>query len=172
MKTLNTLTLAGTLALTAIAGAATTNHSLPKEQTMKLGNFSVSLAVQDIRASKAFYEKLDFEEVGGEIEQNWVILQNGPTTIGLFQGMFENNIMTFNPGWTKDKEALDDFQDVRELQSILKERGLTLTSEADESTEGPASFVLADPDGNTILFDQHVPSPKRESSADGPGNAR
>ncbi len=118
-------------------------------------------AVKDIKASKAFYEKLDFKEVGGKLEQNWIILQNGTTTIGLFQGMFEKNIMTFNPGWTKDQETLKDFQDVRELQRALKKRGITMTTEADESTEGPASFVIADPDGNTIYVDQHVPRPKR-----------
>ncbi len=127
---------------------------------MQLGAFSVSLAVKDIKASKAFYEKLDFKEVG-KLEQNWLILQNGTTTIGLFQGMFEKNIMTFNPGWTTDQETLEEFQDVRELQSTLKERGLKLSTEADESSKGPASFVLVDPDGNSILVDQHVPSPKR-----------
>ncbi len=134
----------------------------PKQnEAMQLGVFSVSLAVKDIKASKAFYEKLDFKEVAGKLEQNWLILQNGTTTIGLFQGMFERNIMTFNPGWTTDKETLEEFQDVRELQRTLKERGLKLSTEADESSKGPASFVLVDPDGNPILFDQHVPSPKR-----------
>lgn len=128
---------------------------------MELGIFSVSLAVKDIKASKAFYEQLDFHQVGGKLEQNWLVLQNGTTTIGLFQGMFAGNILTFNPGWTKDKKALEDFQDVRELQAILKERGIRLTTEADASTKGPASFTLADPDGNMILFDQHVPSAKR-----------
>ncbi|MBL8729547.1 MAG: VOC family protein [Planctomycetes bacterium] len=128
---------------------------------MELGIFSVSLTVKDIKASKAFYEKLDFRQVGGKLEQNWVVLQNGTTTIGLFQGMFDANILTFNPGWTKDKQALKDFQDVRELQSTLKQRGIALTTEADPATTGPASFTLADPDGNMILFDQHVPSPKR-----------
>ena len=132
-----------------------------QKEAMPLGAFSVSLAVKDIKASKAFYEKLDFKEVGGKLEQNWLILQNGTTTIGLFQGMFEKNIMTFNPGWTTDQETLEEFQDVRELQSTLKERGLKLSTEADESSKGPASFVLVDPDGNSILFDQHVPSPKR-----------
>ncbi len=121
---------------------------------MQLGVFSVSLAVKDIKASKAFYEKLDFREVGGKLEQNLIILQNGTTTIGLFQGMFEKNIMTFNPGWTTDQETLEEFQDVRELQSTLKERGLKLSTEADESSKGPASFVLVDPDGNSILVDQ------------------
>ena len=128
---------------------------------MQLGVFSVSLTVKDIKASKAFYEKLDFKEVAGKLEQNWLVLQNGTTTIGLFQGMFERNIMTFNPGWTIDNETLKDFQDVRELQSTLKQRGLTLKTEADESGTGPASFTLVDPDGNPILFDQHVPSPTR-----------
>ena len=128
---------------------------------MELGNFSVSLTVKDITASKAFYEKLDFKEVGGKLEENWIVLQNGNARIGLFQGMFDKNIMTFNPGWTKDKETLKDFQDVRELQRTLKARGITMATEADETTEGPAHFMVTDPDGNTLLFDQHVPSPKR-----------
>jgi catechol 2,3-dioxygenase-like lactoylglutathione lyase family enzyme len=128
---------------------------------MELGNFSVSLAVKDIKASKAFYEKLDFKEVGGKLEQNWIVLQNGNAKIGLFQGMFDKNIMTFNPGWTHDKQTLTDFEDVRDLQRTLKARGLTMATEADEATQGPAHFMLTDPDGNTLLFDQHVPSPKR-----------
>ena len=128
---------------------------------MELGNFSVSLTVKDIKASKAFYEKLDFKEVGGKLEENWIVLQNGNARIGLFQGMFDKNLMTFNPGWTKDKETPKDFQDVRELQRTFKARGITMTTEADESTEGPAYFMVADPDGNTLLFDQHVPGPKR-----------
>lgn len=127
---------------------------------MELGKFSVSLAVKDIHASKAFYEKLDFKEVAGVLEQNWVVLQNGATTIGLFQGMFDKNIMTFNPGWSKDKETLTHFQDVRDLQRSLKARGIEVAPEADETTEGPAHFMVTDPDGNTLLFDQHVPSPK------------
>jgi catechol 2,3-dioxygenase-like lactoylglutathione lyase family enzyme len=133
----------------------------PEKKLMELGNFSVSLAVRDIKASKAFYEKLDFKEVGGKLEENWIVLQNGSARIGLFQGMFDKNIMTFNPGWSKDKETLKDFQDVRELQRTLKARGLRLSPEADEATEGPAFFMVSDPDGNTLLFDQHVPSPKR-----------
>jgi catechol 2,3-dioxygenase-like lactoylglutathione lyase family enzyme len=161
MHALTVLALAGAF----LAGVTTTQNPdtrpQTKKQTMQLGNFSVSLTVKDIKASKAFYEQLDFRQVGGKLEQNWVILQNGTTTIGLFQGMFEKNMLTFNPGWTKDKEALKDFQDVRELQSVLKQRGVELTSEADESGDGPASFTLADPDGNPILFDQHVPRPKR-----------
>ena len=146
------------LVTAGVASHPTTQES--QEESMKLGAFSVSLAVKDIKASKEFYEKLDFEEVGGNLEQNWLILRNGTTTIGLFQGMFEQNIMTFNPGWTSDNEALEDFQDVREIQKLLKERGLEMNPEADESTSGPASFVLVDPDGNPVLFDQHGESPK------------
>ena len=123
---------------------------------MKLGAFSVSLAVKDISRSLAFYEKLGFEKVGGDQRQNWLILRNGETTIGLFQGMFERNILTFNPGWNGHAEPLEEFEDVREIQKRLKAKGLTLTSEADESTTGPASLTLIDPDGNTILIDQHV----------------
>jgi catechol 2,3-dioxygenase-like lactoylglutathione lyase family enzyme len=130
-----------------------------KDSGMQLGNFSVSLAVKDIKASKAFYEKLDFKQVAGKLEQNWVILQNGTTTIGLFQGMFERNGLTFNPGWTHEMKTLKDFEDVRELQRTLKQRGLELKAEADPSTDGPASFALVDPDGNPILVDQHVPKP-------------
>ncbi len=162
MKGLTTLAVAGGLALVTFAGTSLSQSAKPKhKEPMQLGVFSVSLAVKDIKASKAFYEKLDFTEVAGELEQNWLILQNGTTTIGLFQGMFEKNIMTFNPGWTTDQETLEEFQDVRELQSTLKERGLELSTEADETSKGPASFVLVDPDGNSILFDQHVPSPGR-----------
>ncbi len=161
MKAL-TLTVAGVLASMAILAATTTRSAETKEKkAMDLGNFSVSLTVKDIKASKAFYEKLDFKEVGGNLEENWIVLQNGNARIGLFQGMFDKNIMTFNPGWTKDRETLTDFQDVRELQRTLKGRGISMTTEADETTEGPAHFMITDPDGNTILVDQHVPSPKR-----------
>ena len=156
------LTLAGALASIAIVATTTTPSAETKEKkAMELGNFSVSLTVKDIKASKAFYEKLDFKEVGGKLEENWIVLQNGNARIGLFQGMFDNNIMTFNPGWTKDKVTLTDFQDVREIQRTLKARGITVAPEADETTEGPAHFMVTDPDGNTLLFDQHVPSPKR-----------
>ena len=161
MKTL-TLVFVGAITLFGAVGAGIAPSTQAKEnKRMDLGNFSISLVVKDIRASKAFYEKLDFKEVGGELEQNWIVLQNGAARIGLFQGMFDKNIMTFNPGWTKDKETMKDFQDVRELQRILKARGLTMAPEADETTEGPAYFQVTDPDGNTLLFDQHVPSPKR-----------
>lgn len=123
---------------------------------MELGAFSVSLTVQDIEASKAFYEKLGFQVVGGEMAHNWLILKNGQHVIGLFQGMFDKNILTFNPGWDQNAQKLDTFTDVRELQRQLKAQGVALLSEADESTTGPASIMLADPDGNPILIDQHV----------------
>lgn len=126
---------------------------------MELGAFSVSLAVQDLEASRAFYESLGFTRIGGEPEQNWLILQNGATTIGLFQGMFEQNILTFNPGWGPQAEPLEDFTDVRELQAKLKEAGAIFATEADPDSDGPASFVLLDPDGNPVLIDQHVPKP-------------
>ena len=127
---------------------------------MNLGAFSISLAVKDIAASRAFYEKLGFEQVGGYPTQNWLILRNGDTTIGLFQGMFERNTLTFNPGWTGQAETLEEFEDVREIQQSLRANGLDLASEADESTIGPASLTLVDPDGNPILVDQHVECPQ------------
>lgn len=123
---------------------------------MQLGAFSISLAVKDIEASKSFYEKFGFKAFAGDAAQNWLILKNGDTVIGLFQGMFENNILTFNPGWDSNAQKLDSFTDVRELQRQLKAQGVELATEADESTTGPASFVVVDPDGNSILFDQHV----------------
>lgn len=123
---------------------------------MQLGAFSVSLAVKDIAASKAFYEKLGFEKVGGEESQNWLILRNGKTTIGLFQGMFDKNTLTFNPGWDAECKTLEDFTDVRELQKSLKQKGVKLETEADETGTGPGSFMLFDPDGNPVLVDQHV----------------
>ena len=123
---------------------------------MQLGAFSISLAVKNIEASKAFYEKFGFEVVGGDPSQNWLILRNAGHTIGLFQGMFESNILTFNPGWDAEAQPLDSFTDVRELQRHLKAQGVQLVSEADEETTGPASLVAVDPDGNTILVDQHV----------------
>ena len=123
---------------------------------MQLGAFSVSLAVKDIAASRAFYEQLGFAVTGGEQEHGWLILKNGSTVIGLFQGMFEQNILTFNPGWTQDAQAMGQFTDVRQLQRELKARGVALATEADEGTSGPAHFTLMDPDGNPILVDQHV----------------
>ena len=123
---------------------------------MKLGAFSISLSVKDINVSKEFYENLGFKVFAGEIEKNYLIMKNEKSLIGLFQGMFENNILTFNPGWNTEANKLKNFDDVREIQRELKEKGIKLESEADESTTGPGSFVLIDPDGNTILIDQHV----------------
>lgn len=123
---------------------------------MELGAFSISLAVKDIHASQAFYEQLGFKVFGGDISQNWLIMKNGDHVIGLFQGMFEQNILTFNPGWDQNAQILDTFTDIREIQRQLKAHGLAFLSEADESTTGPASFMLLDPDGNPVLLDQHV----------------
>jgi len=123
---------------------------------MKLGCFSVSLAVKNIKASFAFYENLGFDKFHGDMEQGWLILSNGDTKIGLFEGMFEKNMMTFNPGWDANAQTLESFTDVRDIQKKLKAEGVELASEADEGTSGPASFMVIDPDGNPILIDQHV----------------
>lgn len=123
---------------------------------MQLGAFSVSLVVKDLVASRAFYEKLGFTAFAGDPSQNWLILKNEAAVIGLFQGMFERNTLTFNPGWDSNASPLEDFTDVRELQRRLKEQGVELVSEADETTTGPAYFMAVDPDGNPVLFDQHV----------------
>ena len=123
---------------------------------MELGAFSISLAVKDLEASRKFYEKFGFKAFAGNPAQNWQILKNGDHVIGLFQGMFDKNILTFNPGWDQNAQKLATFTDVRELQRQLKAQGVQLMSEADASTTGPASFMAVDPDGNTILFDQHV----------------
>lgn len=122
---------------------------------MKLGSFSISLAVKDIQASRGFYTKLGFEEIGGNIDENWLILRNGDHVIGLFHGMFEKNMLTFNPGWDQQCANLESFTDVRDLQKELKSQGVEFATETDESAEGPGSFMIADPDGNPILFDQH-----------------
>ena len=122
---------------------------------MQLGAFSISLAVKNLDASRAFYEKLGFEAFGGDGE-HFQIMKNGETVIGLFQGMFENNLLTFNPGWDQDANTLDDYTDIRELQQALKAQGIEIREEIDPSTTGPASFMIFDPDGNPILFDQHV----------------
>ena len=123
---------------------------------MELGAFSISLAVKDIEASRRFYEKFGFKAFGGDAAQNWLILKNGDHVIGLFQGMFEKNILTFNPGWDSNAQKLASFTDIRDLQRQLKAQGVQLQQQADESTTGPASFVAVDPDGNPILVDQHV----------------
>jgi catechol 2,3-dioxygenase-like lactoylglutathione lyase family enzyme len=122
---------------------------------MSLGAFSISLAVKDLAASRAFYESLGFEAAGGDPAAGWLILREGSTVIGLFQGMFERNMLTFNPGWDQQAEPVDPFTDVRDIQRRLKDSGLSFVQEADESSTVPASFVLADPDGNPVLFDQH-----------------
>ena len=122
---------------------------------MKLGSFSVSLNVKDIKASQVFYEKLRFEPFAGDPNQGWLILRNGETVIGLFVGMIEANTLTFNPGWDQNAQNLDEFEDIRDIQKRLKADGIAFVSEADETTSGPASFVVMDPDGNPILVDQH-----------------
>jgi catechol 2,3-dioxygenase-like lactoylglutathione lyase family enzyme len=126
---------------------------------MQLGNFALCLAVNDLTASRAFYEKLGFAQVSGDPAQNWLVLRNSTTKIGLFQWMFPKNMLTFNPGWTSDAKALDEFQDVRDIQAALMEQGIQPEPAADPKSTGPASFMIVDPDGNPILFDQHVPRP-------------
>jgi catechol 2,3-dioxygenase-like lactoylglutathione lyase family enzyme len=123
---------------------------------MELGTFSVSLAVKDIRKSLTFYEALGFKEFHGDIEQGWVIIGNGQTKIGLFQGMFDKNILTFNPGWDSNANPVEGFTDVREIQKSVRSKGIEPVTEADNETTGPASFTVIDPDGNPILIDQHV----------------
>jgi catechol 2,3-dioxygenase-like lactoylglutathione lyase family enzyme len=131
------------------------------EAPLRLGKFSVSLAVKNIAKSREFYEKLGFRVTGGDQSKNWLVLQNETSTIGLFQGMFSKNMLTFNPGWDRDRKTLPDFDGVRDIQKTLKNRGLTLKTEADEATTGPASLIVEDPDGNPILVDQFVPKPKK-----------
>ncbi|MGB0513529.1 MAG: VOC family protein [Wenzhouxiangellaceae bacterium] len=123
---------------------------------MQLGAFSVSLNVKDLRASKEFYELLGFRVFGGDLEENYLIMKNESTLVGLFQGMFQDNILTFNPGWDANANALDEFDDIRDIQKVLKDGGVELEHEADEDTGGPGSFLVRDPDGNLILVDQHV----------------
>ncbi|MCP3929778.1 MAG: VOC family protein [Bacteroidetes bacterium] len=123
---------------------------------MKLGAFSVSLNVNNINASKSFYENIGFTVFGGDIKMNYLIMKNGNSMIGLFQGMFENNILTFNPGWDENAQNIEKFEDVREIQKHLKSKNIKLTTEADENTSGPESIMISDPDGNIILIDQHV----------------
>lgn len=123
---------------------------------MMLGTFSLSLAVKDLAASRTFYGKLGFTSIAGDADKGWLILQNGTTTIGLFQGMFERNLLTFNPGWDSSCQKLESFTDVRELQRRLRAAGIEPQKAADETTTGPESFVVVDPDGNPILVDQHV----------------
>ncbi len=161
--------IVGLLLMIALGGFASMNIAPPsspatqpaaaKETPMELGNFSVSLTVKDLQASRAFYEKLGFRQVGGDAAQNWLVLQNSTAVIGLFQGMFERNMLTFNPGWDRNRQTPASFDDVRDLQKRFKELGLALALEADPASTGPASLMLNDPDGNPILIDQHVPKP-------------
>jgi catechol 2,3-dioxygenase-like lactoylglutathione lyase family enzyme len=159
--------LSGMLLVLTLSGCAAaptrqpTTTSASGAAPTSLGNFSVSLAVKNLAASRAFYEKLGFRAIGGNEAQSWLIMQNETSTIGLFQGMFDKNMLTFNPGWDRNANPLADFEDVRELQRTLQARGLTLASAAAESSTGPASLMLIDPDGNPILIDQHVPKPAR-----------
>ena len=132
-----------------------TNRINIKQNNMKLGAFSISLSVKDLAVSKEFYEKLGFKVFAGSMESNYLIMKNENALIGLFQGMFQGNILTFNPGWDENANNLDSFDDIRSIQKELKQSGISLTSEADETTEGPASLTLTDPDGNVILLDQH-----------------
>jgi predicted enzyme related to lactoylglutathione lyase len=135
---------------------ASTNKVLThKRENMKLGAFSISLNVKDIKASKLFYENLGFTILGGDIEKNYLIMKNENSLIGLFQGMFENNILTFNPGWDENGKNIESFNDIREIQSQLKNQGIKIDNEIDPKTTGPASLMITDPDGNVILLDQH-----------------
>lgn len=137
------------------------NDDTAKKSAVQLGNFSISLTVKDVQASKDFYEKLGFKVSGGDIKRKYVIMQNETSTVGLYQGMFEKNSLTYNPGWDRDCKTLAEYQDVRDIQKELKSRGLTLSLSADESSTGPAFIVLSDPDGNPILIDQHVAKPNK-----------
>jgi catechol 2,3-dioxygenase-like lactoylglutathione lyase family enzyme len=130
-----------------------------KDTNMQLGNFSVSLTVKDLAASREFYEKLGFRVFGGDASSGWLIMQNDTSTIGLFEGMFERNMLTFNPGWDRAASTLSEFDDVRDIQKMLKEQGIEFVTEADATSTGPASLIINDPDGNPILIDQHVPRP-------------
>ena len=143
-------------ALLCLTGCICPPHTPTKQSSLELGAFSVSLAVEDLDTSRAFYEKLGFKIIGGAPEKNYLVMQNGKSTIGLFEGMFEGMILTFNPGWNSSAKPLKHFTDVRQLQSKIKDEGLIFISEADPATTGPASFMLADPDGYVILVDQHV----------------
>lgn len=140
-------------------GAGVNEERVQMAEKMELGKFSVSLAVKDLAASRAFYEALGFSQTGGNPEHNWLVLSNGGTTIGLFQGMFEDNILTFNPGWSGTGEPLERFEDVRSIQARLQEAGIELLLKADPEGTGPAHIVMQDPDGNQIMLDQHVDKP-------------
>ena len=131
------------------------NKTIKKENNMKLGAFSVSLSVKDIKVSKKFYENLGFAQLGGDLAKNYLIMKNENSIIGLFQGMFEGNILTFNPGWDENGKETNTFLDIRKIQQELKSKGTNIGTEIEKDTSGPASFMITDPDGNVILFDQH-----------------
>lgn len=156
---INALCLLVVLAACATDPGSSADDSSSPANSLDLGNFSVSLTVKDLAASRAFYEKLGFVMFADTTAQNYLILQNGTTTVGLFQGMFEKNMFTFNPGWTNKAQTLERFTDVRDIQKTLVSRGIQPLVRADEASSGPASLVLVDPDGNPILIDQHVPRP-------------
>ncbi len=160
MRSLRIVFLACVVLTSYSLGSLLVSAQASKEKKTRLGNFSVSLAVKDIAASKAFYEKLGFQVIGGDQRQNWLILQNDSSTIGLFQGMFAKNMLTFNPGWDRESKVVEDFDDVRAIQAELKSRGIELTASTDENADGPAHIMVTDPDGNPILIDQHVPKAK------------
>jgi lactoylglutathione lyase len=152
------LVLSTVVAFSLMSGGVSVTGQQEAKKQMQLGNFSVSLAVKDLKASREFYEKLGFRMITGD-GRKWAIMQNDTATIGLFEGIFEKNSLTFNPGWDRNSATLPKFDDVRSLQQMLKSRGVKLVAEADESGSGPASFAISDPDGNPILVDQHVPKP-------------
>jgi catechol 2,3-dioxygenase-like lactoylglutathione lyase family enzyme len=157
-RSLRSLVLCAAAAFAAGSGTALVIGQQTESKKVRLGNFSVSLAVKDLKASREFYEKLGFRAIAGN-GKNFSILQNDTATIGLFQGLFEKNSLTFNPGWDRNSKTLPEFDDVRAIQRTVKSRGLKLLTEADEASSGPASFILVDPDGNPILVDQHVAKP-------------
>ncbi len=159
MYRLMPLLAACAIGLSAAQQSTPSDSAVKGADAMQLGNFSVSLAVKDLAASRAFYEKLGFRVFGGDENSKWLIMQNDTATIGLFQGMFEKNILTFNPGWDRSAKTLPAFEDVRDIQIRLKAQGIEFAIAADENTTGPASFVITDPDGNPILVDQHVAKP-------------
>ena len=150
-----TLSLAAAFTIGAVFTSMTTNKHKMENENIQLGVFSNSLSVKDLKVSKAFYEKLGFTQMGGSMEANYLIMKNGKSIIGLFQGMFEGNIMTFNPGWDENAQNIEKFDDIRTIQKVISDKGIQLENKIDESTTGPASLMFTDPDGNMILIDQH-----------------
>ena len=150
-----TLSIAAAFAIGAVFTSMTMNKKKIENENIRLGVFSNSLSVKDLKVSKAFYETLGFTEMGGSIEANYLIMKNGNSIIGLFQGMFEGNIMTFNPGWDENAQNVKEFDDIRKIQKVISDKGIQLENKIDESTSGPASLMFTDPDGNMILIDQH-----------------